>query len=70
MPAPRIAPLAAPYAPDIARLLASYMPPDSDIEPLGLFRTLAVHEELASRMRSASTTNSCSSSWSSPAGIG
>lgn len=33
-------------------MLAKWMPPDSgDIEPLKLFRTLAVHDELFSRMR-------------------
>jgi alkylhydroperoxidase family enzyme len=49
--APRIAPLAPPYAPDIDAALAKWMPPDSTIEPLLLFRTLMVHETLASRMR-------------------
>lgn len=48
---PRIAPLEPPYAPDIAQLLAKWMPPGGDVEPLLLFRTLAVHEDLASRMR-------------------
>jgi 4-carboxymuconolactone decarboxylase len=49
--APRIAPLEPPYEPDTAALLAKWMPPGNDIEPLRLFRTLAVHDELASRMR-------------------
>jgi alkylhydroperoxidase family enzyme len=49
--APRIAPLAPPYAPDVDAALAKWMPPDSAIEPLLLFRTLMVHETLASRMR-------------------
>jgi hypothetical protein len=31
--------------------LRRWMPPGSDVEPLKLFRTLNVHEELASRMR-------------------
>src|SRR5205085_556011 len=49
--APRIAPLEPPYEPDTAALLAKWMPPGSGVEPLRLFRTLAVHNELASRMR-------------------
>jgi len=48
---PRIAPLEPPYEPDTAALLAKWMPPGNDVEPLRLFRTLAVHDELASRMR-------------------
>jgi alkylhydroperoxidase family enzyme len=32
-------------------MLAKWMPPASDAEPLRLFRTLAVHEQLMSRMR-------------------
>jgi len=47
----RIAPLQPPYAPDVAAALAKWMPPGSPVEPLRLFRTLNVHEELASRMR-------------------
>jgi 4-carboxymuconolactone decarboxylase len=47
----RIAPLQPPYAPDVAAALAKWMPPGSPVEPLHLFRTLTVHEELASRMR-------------------
>src|SRR5256885_1234595 len=47
----RIAPLEPPYEPDTAALLAKWMPPGNDVEPLRLFRTLAVHDELASRMR-------------------
>src|SRR5438874_2963586 len=49
--APRIAPLEPPYEPDTAARLAKWMPPGNDVEPLRLFRTLAVHDELASRMR-------------------
>jgi len=49
--APRIAPLDAPYTPSIEAALSKWMPPGSQIEPLRLFRTLVVHEELASRMR-------------------
>ena len=51
MPRPRIAALEPPYEPETASLLAKWMPPGSDVEPLHLFRTLAVHRELASRMR-------------------
>ena len=48
---PRIAPLAPPYEPEIEELLKKWMPPGAETEPLRLFRTLAVHDELASRMR-------------------
>src|SRR5258708_503735 len=48
---PRIAPLEPPYEPDLEEMLRKWMPPGSPIEPLALFRTLAVHDELASRMR-------------------
>jgi 4-carboxymuconolactone decarboxylase len=47
----RIQPLEPPYAAEIAASLAKWMPPGSPAEPLRLFRTLAVHDELASRMR-------------------
>ncbi len=47
----RIAPLQAPYPPGVQEMLAKWMPPASDAEPLALFRTLAVHGELMSRMR-------------------
>lgn len=47
----RIAPLEPPYDPATESLLATWMPPGSNVEPLALFRTLAVHEELANRMR-------------------
>lgn len=50
-PLPRLQPLQAPYSPDIETLLAKWMPPGSQIEPLALFRTLALHQELAGRMR-------------------
>lgn len=46
----RIAPLQAPYSAQTEELLAKWMGPAS-AEPLKLFRTLAVHDELASRMR-------------------
>ena len=47
---PRIPPLDPPYAPDVDALLTRWMGPARDREPLKLFRTLAVHTELASRM--------------------
>lgn len=50
-PSPRIAPLAPPYAADTEASLSKWMPPGSPMEPLRLFRTLYVHEQLASRMR-------------------
>jgi 4-carboxymuconolactone decarboxylase len=48
---PRIAPLTPPYQPQTKALLDKWMPPGSQVEPLRLFRTLAVHEEMVSRMR-------------------
>jgi 4-carboxymuconolactone decarboxylase len=48
---PRIAPLDPPYRPEIATALRKWMAPGSEMEPLKLFRTLNVHEQLASRMR-------------------
>jgi 4-carboxymuconolactone decarboxylase len=48
---PRIAPLEPPFEPATAEMLARWMPPDSGVEPLALFRTLAIHDELMSRMR-------------------
>jgi 4-carboxymuconolactone decarboxylase len=48
---PRIQPLQEPYSEDVATMLAKWMPPGSGVEPLRLFRTLAVHEQLSSRMR-------------------
>jgi len=48
---PRIAPLQPPYDPDVEGMLRRWMPPGAAIEPLALFRTLAVHGELMSRMR-------------------
>jgi 4-carboxymuconolactone decarboxylase len=53
--APRIAPVEPPYEPELAAMLAKWMPPGSEIEPLHLFRTLAVHPELAARMRPLGT---------------
>ena len=51
MTGPRIPPLAPPYDPATAEMLAKWMPRDSDVEPLRLFRTLAVHDSLFARMR-------------------
>ena len=48
---PRIAALKPPFEPELAEMLARWMPPGSDAEPLALFRTLARHQELFSRMR-------------------
>jgi alkylhydroperoxidase family enzyme len=50
-PAPRITPITPPYAPDTEAMLRKWMPPGSAVEPLALFRTLAVHPELMARMR-------------------
>ncbi len=49
--APRIRPLEPPYAPDVAERLAKWMPPNSGMDPLVLFRTVARHPELDGRMR-------------------
>ena len=48
---PRIDPVEPPYDPELKAILDKWMPPNSDMEPLALFRTLAVHPELASRAR-------------------
>ena len=48
---PRIAPIAPPFDPDTEAQLRKWMPPNSPLEPLTLFRTLVVHPELSSRMR-------------------
>jgi 4-carboxymuconolactone decarboxylase len=48
---PRITPLQPPYDPDTGEMLNRWMPPGANVEPLALFRTLAVHPELMSRMR-------------------
>jgi alkylhydroperoxidase family enzyme len=48
---PRIAPLEPPYEAEIDTMLKKWMPPGAPSDPLRLFRTLAVHDELASRMR-------------------
>jgi alkylhydroperoxidase family enzyme len=47
----RIAPLEPPYEPDVGAMLERWMPPNSGMEPLRLFRTLGVHADLAARMR-------------------
>jgi 4-carboxymuconolactone decarboxylase len=49
--APRIAALQPPYAPEVEEMLQRWMPPGAAVEPLALFRTLATHPELMSRMR-------------------
>ena len=49
--APRIAPLEPPYDPALDAMLKKWMPPGAEQDPLALFRTLAVHDELMSRMR-------------------
>src|ERR1700729_786030 len=48
---PRIAPRHPPYDRDPEAMLKKWMPPGGPLEPLALFRTLAVHDELSSRMR-------------------
>src|ERR1700761_2866733 len=48
---PRIAPLEPPYDADTGEMLRRWMPPGAAVEPLALFRTLATHPELMSRMR-------------------
>ena len=47
----RIAPLEPPYSPEVEEMLRKWMPPEAGVEPLALFRTLVVHEALATRMR-------------------
>jgi 4-carboxymuconolactone decarboxylase len=49
--APRISPVEPPYEPEIEAMLSKWMPPGSATPPLALFRTLALHDELCSRMR-------------------
>jgi 4-carboxymuconolactone decarboxylase len=56
MPAPtdtttRMAPVQPPYEGEIATMLAKWMPPGQEAEPLRLFRVLAHNVELAGRMR-------------------
>jgi alkylhydroperoxidase family enzyme len=47
----RVQPLEPPYEPEVDRYLSRLMPPDSGLDPLRLFRTLALNLDLASRMR-------------------
>jgi len=47
----RITPVEPPYDPELKAMLDKWMPPSSGVEPLALFRTLALHPELASRAR-------------------
>lgn len=51
MARPRIAPVEPPYDHDTAAMLERWMPPGAAVEPLALFRTFAVHPDLAARMR-------------------
>jgi hypothetical protein len=46
----RVAPITAPYDPDVAETLRRLMGRD-DVEPLALFRTIAHHEPLLERFR-------------------
>lgn len=48
---PRIEPVQPPYSPEVEAELTKWMPPDSEMEPLLLFRTLAVNTALAEAMR-------------------
>jgi 4-carboxymuconolactone decarboxylase len=48
---PRLAPVHPPYDEDVERLLGKLMPPGSPFDPLLLFRVLAIHRDLADRMR-------------------
>jgi alkylhydroperoxidase family enzyme len=47
----RITALEPPYPADVEAMLVKWMPPGSGVEPLALFRTLAQHPDLFSRMR-------------------
>jgi alkylhydroperoxidase family enzyme len=51
MTAARIAPLQPPYEPSVEEMLVKWMPPGTGLEPLKLFRTLTIHDELSARMR-------------------
>jgi 4-carboxymuconolactone decarboxylase len=48
---PRIQPLEPPYEPDVEAYLTKLLPAGSELEPLRIFRTLAVNFDLATRMR-------------------
>jgi len=47
----RIPPVEPPYDPETEQMLRKWMPPGADVEPLTLFRVLAQHPGLMSRMR-------------------
>jgi alkylhydroperoxidase family enzyme len=49
--ASRITPLTPPYDAETEKSLLKWMPPESPLEPLLLFRSIMVHEQLARRMR-------------------
>jgi 4-carboxymuconolactone decarboxylase len=46
----RLAPLSPPYEEWAERLLAKWMPPGTQLDPLMLFRVLIVHRDLAERL--------------------
>lgn len=48
---PRIAPVEPPYTEEVQAMLSRWMPPGASGPPLALFRTLAIHLDLAGRMR-------------------
>ena len=48
--AARVAPVEAPFEPAVAAELAHWMPPNTPLDPLALFRTLARHVPLAGAM--------------------
>jgi 4-carboxymuconolactone decarboxylase len=50
MPTPRIPPVEPPFDPEVAEELARWMPRNTPIPPLALFRTLARHLPLAEAM--------------------
>ena len=52
---PRISPVPPPYEPGDAEMLALWMPPGAEAEPLSLFRTLLRHPQLMARMRPLAT---------------
>lgn len=47
----RISPVEPPYPPEIAEVLARWMPPGHAVPPLALFRTIARHPMLRERLR-------------------
>ncbi|MFN8371612.1 MAG: carboxymuconolactone decarboxylase family protein [Anaerolineae bacterium] len=47
---PRITPFEPPYSEELGTLLARWMPPGINVEPLRLFRTLAHHRNMMDRM--------------------